>query len=76
MYEHLKYMKDDLDQPTGRHFNLPNHSHNDAHFEIIEVLKNNPDDPKTLILRNRLEQFWITKLQTARPKGINLQLTR
>lgn len=76
MYEHMRYIKENIDQPTGKHFNLPEHRPSHAQFEIIEVIKSDPDDPRTADLRNKLEQSWIMKLRTIRPRGINLQLTR
>jgi len=75
MYEHFRYITKNLDEPTGRHFNLPNHDNTHVKFEIIEVLKKDPDDPRSQKLRNSLEHFWIMQLRTQKPYGINLLLS-
>ncbi len=76
MYEHLRYIKNNLDEPTGQHFNLSGHGILDASFEIIEILTSDPDDSNSLNHRNKRENYWIMKLRSIKPHGINLLLAQ
>jgi hypothetical protein len=53
--------------PMGRHFNLPNHSFDDVSIQGIEQIRNKNE---SIILKR--ESFWMLKLQTLTPKGINV----
>ena len=60
--------------PASKHFNTSGHNFStDAKFTLIEQLKieNHPNITETL--KNR-EDFWIIKLQTLSPKGLNHEL--
>ncbi len=76
MYEHLRYIKNNLDEPTGLHFNLAGHNIAHASFEIIDVLTSDPDDPNTSAQRNKREHYWIMQLRTIKPHGINVLLAQ
>lgn len=65
-------MKENLDEPTGKHFNQSGHEVSHAQFEIIETLSNDPDDPASGIHRNKREKYWIILMRTLKPHGINL----
>ena len=58
---------------ASRHFQSPGHIFNrDAKFTIIEKIKNshmNIDDKRDLLRRR--ETFWISKLRTTTPDGLN-----
>ena len=53
--------------PIGRHFSSPGHSVNDISIMGIEQIHKQSDE---VILRR--ERYWILKLQTLHPKGINV----
>ena len=56
------------DAPVGNHFNLPNHSISDMILQGIESLGNRPDT-----LRSSREKYWIRRLCTIHPRGLNIQ---
>ncbi|XP_065051445.1 uncharacterized protein LOC135681083 [Rhopilema esculentum] len=62
--------------PVCQHFNNTSHNfNNDAKFIIIEQLKSLEGDKE--LLRSRLqrrEDFWIKKLKTLSPLGLNMEL--
>jgi len=62
--------------PVCKHFNDKNHSFNDdARFTIIEQLKNLKESKAILTERlKRREDFWINRLKTMRPDGLNIEL--
>ncbi len=57
------------DEPTGRHFNLPNHNVNDFNCKIIQIMGTKPKrfDPQ----RIEKEECWIDQLKTRTPQGLN-----
>ena len=57
-----------LDTPVGHHFNLPNHSISYKTLQGIEALGNHRE---TVHLSR--EKFWIRRLQTIQPHGLNIQ---
>jgi len=54
--------------PIGRHFSQNGHTVLDISIVGIEQIKNKRD----AVIRKR-ESFWIQKLQTLHPKGINVE---
>ena len=57
-----------------RHFNCPNHDFNrDAKFTVIEELKNTDsfDKEKVKYILEKREDFWMIKLKTIHPDGLN-----
>ena len=58
-----------IDKPVSKHFNNGTCQVDDVTATIIDSI--NVRDVNTLL---RLEEAWIRLLQTADPKGINLQL--
>ena len=65
MKEHLynMYQKKEV---TGIHYSLPGHSHWNFKVQIIEKVK-----PNTPTFRLEREDFWIKKLCTKTPVGLN-----
>ena len=62
--------------PADLHFSDNNHNFTkDASFTIIEQIKdaNKSNEEKGTILLRR-ENFWIKKLKTLKPKGLNQEL--
>jgi len=55
--------------PIAHHFNLPEHTVNDAQLMAIEKIHNHQEN----IILHR-ESFWINKLRTYTPHGINVDL--
>ena len=53
--------------PIAHHFNLPDHTINDAQLMAIEKIHNHRE--QTILYR---ESFWINKLRTRTPNGINV----
>ena len=73
---HRKDIKSINAIPICKHFNDENHSFNeDARFTIIEQL-NNTNEAKAILTERlkRREDFWIKKLKTMRPDGLNTEL--
>ena len=61
--------------PAARHFSQGHNFNQDAKFTIIEQIKDKTKskEEKRKILLNR-ENFWITKLKTLTPHGLNQEL--
>ena len=74
---HRKDVKDPNALPADKHFTLPGHDFNkNAKFTLIEKLTNT-NKVATETLRERLkhrENFWIIKLRTLTPNGLNQEL--
>ena len=72
-----KDVKDPNALPADKHFTLPGHDFNkNAKFTLIEKLTNT-NKVVTDTLRERLknrENFWIIKLRTLTPNGLNQEL--
>ena len=74
---HRKDVNNPKSIPSNFHFRKPEHSLNlHAKFTLIEQLSNiHTTDKKTLQFRlKRREDFWIKKLETLTPKGLNQEL--
>ena len=59
---------------ADRHFNCPDHEFNrDAKFTVIEELKNTDtfDKKKVKYILEKREDFWMIKLKTIHPDGLN-----
>lgn len=67
--EHIWDIRAFRDKPVSIHFNSSAHSENDIKFNIIESINNN----KSTIYRRIREEFWINKLQTWSPIGLNIK---
>ncbi len=67
MLEHLNniYHKTET---TGIHYSSPAHNHNDFSVQVIEKVF-----PNTVNYRLEQEEFWIKKLGTKSPMGLNKQ---
>ena len=63
--------------PCGKYFQMPGHNFNvHAKFTIIEEVCNKPlSKLKIRSLLEHREDFWILKLQTLFPQGLNISLT-
>ncbi len=68
---YLRYIKYNLDEPTGLHLNQPGHNIAHASFKITDVLTSDPDDPITSGQRNKRGLYWIMQLRTIKPHGIS-----
>ena len=71
---HRKDSKRNDTIPASKHFN--GHDHNfsrDARFTLIEQIKNENQNNITETLKKR-ENFWIKKLNTLQPNGLNHEL--
>ena len=74
---HRKDVNNPKSIPANFHFRKPGHSFNlHAKFTLIEQLSNiHTTDKETLKFRlKRREDFWIQKLETLTPKGLNQEL--
>ena len=74
---HRKDVKNRKPIPADLHFRKPGHSFNlHAKFTLIEQLSNiHTTDKDTLKFRLKCrEDFWIQKLETLTPKGLNQEL--
>ncbi len=56
---------------VGSHFNIPRHSPADVQINVLELIHAQPDTPKAQQLRDSREIFWMHKLKTLVPYGIN-----
>ena len=74
--EHGRDVKNKKDTPIATHFNMPDHKFWESTFEIIDVIKGNPDTKSTETFRLARETHWIITLQTLAPLGINGRLGR
>jgi len=71
MKEHLRYIRNprQYDEPTGRHFNGPNHKISDFSCRVIYKMYNEPI--RNCPIRQSKEEHFIDQLQTREPKGLN-----
>ena len=65
MMEHLNYIYNKK-EATGIHFTSQNHNHNDFKVQIIEKVT-----PNTPSYRLEREEFWMKRLVTKTPHGLN-----
>ena len=63
--EHLDYISKHRDQPTGLHFNLPQHSLADFRVQVLWSVRGDTVD------RKHWEALWIDRLGSKTPLGIN-----
>ena len=60
-----------------KHFHQPNHSFNrDARFTVIEQIKKPFNKEETRKLLEKRENFWIRRLKTLKPHGLNQYMNR
>jgi hypothetical protein len=70
--EHLGDIKNlRLNKPLGKHFNLPGHKFGTIKTFILELIKSNPDLITTTSRRKAREYFWIMRLRSPDPFGLN-----
>ena len=63
--QHINYVNR-FTEATGKHFNLPGHSHKDLQVQVIEKVC-----PNTESIRLQREDLWIRRLNTMEPNGLN-----
>lgn len=66
LYNHISCIKNKIDNPIGSHFNL--HNHNTRDISILTIEKINDT---SILTRKHREMYWIGKLQTMQPLGLN-----
>jgi len=64
---HISSIRRHTDQPVAVHFNLAAHTVNSLEIFCLENLKK-----EDIHLRKIRESFWITKLKTIHPFGLNM----
>jgi hypothetical protein len=70
--EHLGDIKNmRLNKPLGKHFNLPGHKFGTIKTYILELIKSDPEVTLTTTRRKAKEHFWIMRLRTPDPFGLN-----
>jgi hypothetical protein len=70
--EHLGDIKNlRLNKPLGKHFNLPGHKFGTIKTFILEIIKSDPEVTFTMTMRKTRENFWIMRLRTPDPHGLN-----
>jgi hypothetical protein len=70
--EHLGDIKNlRLNKPLGKHFNLPGHKFGTVKSYILELIKSDPMVINTTTRRKAREYFWIMRLRTPDPHGLN-----
>ena len=68
-HNHLTTIRKKQDTTIAEHFNMEDHRLEDFTIIGIEQIKN-----KDIHLRKIRESFWIKRLQTLKPKGLNMNL--
>jgi hypothetical protein len=58
-------------KPVAHHFNSPNHSIKSMQCTILETITQDPELPTSTIHRRSREVFWINRLRTLDPLGLN-----
>ena len=69
MKEHLADIKYARDKPVAIH--MQQHKSKLIIYQIICLIKSNPDNPRSTTLRKSFEMYWIHQLRTMKPRGIN-----
>ena len=64
MGEHLRDIRNQIDSPIANQFNLLQHSIQDIHFQLIQILASSPDLDSSTSARRKCEMYWIYKLVT------------
>jgi hypothetical protein len=60
-----------LNKPLGKHFNAKNHKAGHIRGVILETIHQDPDLQSCTELRKQRERFWIYRLRTPEPFGLN-----
>lgn len=68
MNNHRNHIKHSYDHPVARHFNAPSHTLN--HLTVQPIEQVHSQDVAYLLQR---EKFWMQKLKTIAPHGLNIQ---
>ncbi len=55
----------------ARHFGRASHSQADLKVQILELIPLNPDSKEADIFQETREHFWIHRMRTLQPQGIN-----
>jgi hypothetical protein len=70
--EHLGDIKNlRLNKPLGKHFNLPGHKFGTIKTFILELIRGDPEATTTTSNRKAKEHFWIMRLRSCDPFGLN-----
>ncbi len=56
---------------VGLHFAQRGHSASDIQINVLEFIKCDPKSPDTLVWRESREKFWMHRLKSLKPFGIN-----
>jgi hypothetical protein len=74
--EHLGDIKNlRLNKPLGKHFNLPGHKFGTIKTYILDLIKADPELQATTARRKEREYYWIMRLRTPDPLGLNTMNT-
>jgi len=71
-WEHIKGIEKQKPTPVGYHFNFHNHSSLDVIPSILEVIDRDPSLESSTKYRKDREKFWIYRLRSLVPLGINV----
>ena len=68
MNQHMSTIRTNADTPVARHFN----KHGLGNFKcyVLQLIREQNDNGQTL--RNKWENYWISRLHTITPKGLNI----
>ena len=69
--EHLADIRLNRDRPVSTHINLHNKHRHVIFPQILEVINRDPEKPETTIFRKKREIFWIYRMKTLLPHGLN-----
>ena len=69
--EHLADIRLKRDKPVSNHINSHNSSEHVVFPQILEVINRDPDRPETTVYRKKGEIFWIYRMKTLIPIGLN-----
>ena len=71
-HQHSSDIRLSKDKPVGQHFSTDGHSLSDLRIVAIEQIVDQGNDELNKIKRLEREQFWIGKLGTQTPHGLNV----
>ena len=71
--EHLKDIEHRRDRQLSHHFLNTECSGKEMDFSIIEVIKGEPTCPEVKDLRQTREKYWMWRMRSIRPLGINVR---
>jgi hypothetical protein len=70
--EHIGDVKNNRNyKPVAKHFNSRNHNIRNMKKTILEIITHDPDLEESTIHRRERENFWINRLRTLDPLGLN-----